>query len=261
MVDSRGGLKAFEDNHLLPEILRCELIVFQLWPVRLMLNRCDLALAVFCTSTPVFFCQVLEPIPPYPVILLRDFNATTWTAEIQSIDQVVDAGLAEAWSVMRRFAWLVNFGAQVQRQISTAIINQTMTSVMYRLLWMRHFPGSLAENLRVSLLTYCYHVFLQWQNVKSPCPHLQTAFKGSISTLWRNGELLTHFMLWMLMVGAVSIFNVQEHQWLEDMLRDHARDAQKSWTGVQDILKSFLRMPLLDEEAGRLIWASVNEKA
>ncbi|KAK0983326.1 hypothetical protein LTR91_011269 [Friedmanniomyces endolithicus] len=241
MVDSRGGLDAFRDNSLLFEMLRR-----------------DLLYAVFSASKPVFFHHPLEPIPAYPVRLLPEFNGTAHTRDTAEVGEVIDADLAEAWGVMRRFGLLVSLGAQTQRLISTKVINETMTSVLYRLLCMRYASGSSDEGVRVVLLTYCYHGFLQWGDIKLPCPHLQNAFKEGILALQRSGEVSARFMLWVLMVGAVSIFDEQKEAWLNAMLSQHARRQQRSWREVQDILKSFLWIPLLDEKRGRSIWDSLD---
>ena len=213
---------------------------------------------MFNTSKPVFFRQPLEPIPTYPVNLLPDFNGTAQTRDTLEVAELIDAGLAGAWSVMRRFGLLVNLGTQTQRLISTKVINETMTSVMYRLLYMRYPSGSLNEGVRLILLAYCYHGFLQWRDVKLPCPHLQNVFREGTLALQQNGEVSARFILWMLMVGAVSIFDVQKDEWLGATLRYHARSQQRSWTEVQDILKSFLWIPLLDDEPARSIWDSLN---
>ncbi|KAK5163170.1 uncharacterized protein LTR77_010954 [Saxophila tyrrhenica] len=241
MVDWRGGLGGFRNNHLLFEMLRC-----------------DLVLAVFSTSKAVFFRQPLEPIPPFPFDALPEFSDTAQTRDTLELAGLIDTDLAGAWSIMRRFGLLVNLGAQVQRLVSTKVINETMTSVVYHLLYMRYSCRSLNEGLRLILLAYCYHVFLQWRDVKLPCPHLQNAFREGTLALQQNGEVSPRFMLWMLMVGAVTIFDVREEEWLSAMLHHHARSQQRSWTEVQGILKSFLWIPLLDEEAARSIWARLD---
>ncbi|KAK3670002.1 hypothetical protein LTR78_010101 [Recurvomyces mirabilis] len=241
MVDLRGGLDAFRNNPLLFEMLRC-----------------DLGLAVFGTSKPVFFRQPLEPIPAYPVCLLPEFNGTAQTRDTLEVTEVIDAGLVGAWSIMRRFGLLVNLGSQTERLVSAKVINETMTSVMYRLLCMRYSPGSFNEGVRLILLAYCYHGFLQWRDIKLPCRHLQNALRESTLALQEDGVASARFMLWMLMVGAVSIFDVQKEEWLGATLRYHARSQRRSWTEVQDILKSFLWIPLLDGEPARSIWDSLN---
>lgn len=213
---------------------------------------------MFSTSKPVFFRQPLEPIPTYPVNLLPEFNGTAQTQDTLEVAKLIDAGLAGAWSVMRRFSLLVNLGAQTQLLVSTKIINETMTSVMYRLLCKRYPPASLNEDVRLVLVAYGYHGFLQWRDVKLPCPHLQNAFKEGALALQQNREVSDRFMLWMLMVAAVSIFDVQKEEWLGAMLRRHARSQQRSWIEVQDILKAFLWIPLLDEEPARSIWDSLD---
>lgn len=130
-------------------------------------------------SKPVFFRQPLEPIPAYPLNLLPEFNGTAQTRDTLEVAELIDGDLAEAWSVVRRFSLLVNLSTLVQRLVSTKVINETMNSVMYRLLCMCYAPDSVDQGVRLVLLAYCYHCCLQWRDVKLPCPLLQNAFRES----------------------------------------------------------------------------------
>jgi hypothetical protein len=59
----------------------------------------------------------------------------------------------------------------------------------------------------------------------------------------------------MLMTGANSVFNILDEAWLREYLREHANRCQvKTWKEMQDILKSFMWIELLDGEPGKCIY-------
>lgn len=68
----------------------------------------------------------------------------------------LDTNLATAWQVMWRFCLLVNLGAQTQWFIYPEIIHETMTAVIYRLLYMGFTAGSIDETLRLGLLDFSH---------------------------------------------------------------------------------------------------------
>jgi len=160
---------------------------------------------------------------------------------------------------MRRFCLLVNLGTQTQGFIRLEIIQETMTAVIYRLLHMGFAAGSLNETVRHGLLAYSHHVFLQWQDVKLPHYHFPTAYRTCILHHKLFDEVSSQLMLWLLMTGANSVFNISDEAWLREYLREHANRCQvKTWKEMQDILKSFMWITLLDEQPGLYIFDLLN---
>ena len=169
--------------------------------------------------------------------------------------QNMDKDLATAWLVMSKFCLQVNLGTQTQRFISPAIICETMTAVTYRLVHMRFSAGSIDEIVRHGLLAYCYHVFLQWQDIKVPYRYFPTAYQNCILHLKLANMASDQLMLWLLMVGALSVFDVSDETWLRKLLREYASKCRvKTWKEVQDVLKSFMWIPLLDQRPGKCIF-------
>ena len=170
----------------------------------------------------------------------------------------LDPGLKAAWLAMRSFSSLVNLGTQTQRRISAKIILDTMTSVMYRLLDMEYPTGSIEEAVRLGLLAFSYHVFLQWRDIKLPNDHLTDALKNSIHLLRQTGLAYHQFMLWMLMVAAISVFGVDEESWLKEILVEYVtRFRAKTWKDLESILKQYLWIPLLDDRQGQYIYKTL----
>jgi len=218
-------------------------------------RRCDLSIAFHNGSKPVFFRQPLEPVPKYPETLLR--ACSDENASHDNIDMLrdMDHDLATAWRVMRRFCLLVNLGTQIQRLIYPKIILGTMTAVMYRLLNMGFVTGSVDDVIRLGLLAFCHHIFLQWQDIRLPYYRFPTEYRDSILAVKPSQRLSPPVMLWLLMTGAISLYDVSDEGWLRAALREYAEGCQvKSWKEMQDTLKSIMWVALLDDQPGRQIY-------
>lgn len=167
----------------------------------------------------------------------------------------MDNDLATAWQVMRKFCLLVNVGTQTKRLLRLEIICDTMAAVIYRLLDMSFAAGSISETVRHGLLAFSHHVFLQWQDIKLPYRHFPTAYRNCILHLKFVDGVSSRLMLWFLMVGANSVFNMSDEKWLREALREYVDRCQvKTWKEMQDILKSFMWIGFLDEQSGQHIY-------
>jgi len=139
------------------------------------------------------------------------------------------------------------------------IIHETMTAVMYRLLHMDFAAGSINETVRHGLLAFSHHVFLQWQDVKLPYHHFPIVYRNCILHLKLVDGVSSQLMLWLLMTGANSVFSISDEAWLMGHLREHAdRCDVKTWKDMQDILKSFIWIALLEEQSGKYTYDMLN---
>lgn len=151
---------------------------------------------------------------------------------------------------------LVNLGAQSQRRIPLSLISSLIASLLYRLLAMRFASESIDEEIRIWLLLYGYHVFLQWQDIKLAPQHLCDSFKRSIEKL-KLTDAPSELIVAMAMTGAVSIFYLHRERWLEEDLRRYAvMCGTTTWKEMQAVLKSYLWIDLLDGHAGQRIFNS-----
>ncbi|KAI1846145.1 hypothetical protein JX266_007670 [Neoarthrinium moseri] len=242
MVDLRGGITALKGKSMFTEILKC-----------------DIAIALLNASMPFIFSQSSEPVIPYPQKLLPASDAILDAHNNDEPFQDVDSGLATAWRVMKNFCFLVNLGAEVQRPIRLEIIHETMTAVMYRLL-KKAFPfGSTNETLRQGLLAFSYHVFVQWQDIKSPYHEFRFTFKNCIESLKPESAASSQMMLWLLMTGALAVFDLSDETWVGEYWHESARRCQvETWNEVKIILKSFMWVALIDDEPGKRIYDTFN---
>lgn len=172
----------------------------------------------------------------------------------------VDKDLATAWLVMKRFCYLVNLSTQTARFIRLEVIHETMIAIFYRLLDMKFDGGSMDESIRQGLLCFCYHIFLQWQDIRLPYHHFPTVYRSCFREVEQAGGISSQFTLWMLMIGAIAIFDVSEEPWLRKSLREYASSCGvKTWKEMQEILKSFLWISLLNDQPGKQIFGLIEE--
>lgn len=201
----------------------------------------------------MFFRQPSEPVPEYPEKLIRASGDEVYSPDNIELLRTMDPELATAWRAMRRFCLLVNLGTQIQRLIYHEIILETMTAVFYRLLDMDFADGSVDQVLRLGLLAFCHHVFLQWQDIRLPYDRFPADYRNCILDIKQTAEGVSdQVMLWLLMTGAVSLYNISDEAWLRDYLEEYAdRCRMKTWKEMQESLKSVMWIVLLDEQPGK----------
>ncbi|MCJ1472281.1 hypothetical protein MMC13_000928 [Lambiella insularis] len=244
MTNLRGGLRVFQDN---PKLL------VEIW-------RCDLGIALLANSDPVFYRQPAESLPDYPEQVISSFIPSIYFQEDMQLVPDLSGYLAEVWLVMRKFCLLANLGTQTRMLIQPATIYGTMTAAMYRLLRMGFAAGTLDESLRLGLLVFTYHIFLQWQDMRLPCHSLSESYRNFLQVHAFRDIIPPRISLWLLMIGAISLFSVSEELWLADYLRSQAeRCGIKTWKHGQEILKSSMWISLLDDESGKRIFDSLTE--
>ncbi|KAB8236997.1 uncharacterized protein BDW43DRAFT_266653 [Aspergillus alliaceus] len=230
LVNLRGGVTKFTDDVKL----------------RTEIYRCDLSVAVRCCTSPLFFDALLVDMIPYPLII-----------DSARFLEDTDATLARTWDTMKGFCLLVNTATATQQRLPIEILSETMTLVMYRLLLMEFEPGSIAEAIRLGLLAFSSHVFLQWQGVQWSYDQLSIIYKNCLLSLKSLNGISSHIMLWLLMVGEISVFRQCDDQWLKRWLRANIQLCNiNSWSEMRDIMESFMWVDVLYDQAGKDVFES-----
>lgn len=221
----------------------------------LILRRYDLSIALLNDWIPVFYYQPQEPFIPYPGQLLSAPDDEIYSQDSIGLIRQLDDDLVTACQTLKRFCSLVNLRTQAQQIVDPEIIHGTMTSVMYRLLHMSFAAGFIDEAVRLGLLAFSYHLFIQWQNIRVPHQQFSKTYQDCIQSLQVVDRVSPRLMLWLLMIGAISLFNVSDETWLRESLREHIDMCQvRTWKEMQDILESFMWIALLDEQPGMQIY-------
>lgn len=166
---------------------------------------------------------------------------------------IIDDQLAMTWGVMKRFCSQINLVAETNCRLPGESFLDTMTTVMYRLLHMSFETGSIDEAVRLGLLALSSHVFLQWKDVRPSYVDFPATYRNCLANLQAvDGFASYHLLLWLLMVGAISIFTTaDDDMWLKPWLRVNMNLCEvTSWNKMRDILDSFLWIGLVHDQPG-----------
>lgn len=134
----------------------------------------------------------------------------------------------------------------------------TMASVMYRLLDLEFSCGSLDEAVRLGLLAFCSHVFLQWSGIKLSHQHLSRAYQDCLLSL--RDPISPHMSLWLLFTGHMTLFSEDDGPWLKPWLRAILNlCGATSWDETRVIVKAFLWIDFAQDETGIKAFTTVRE--
>jgi uncharacterized membrane protein len=155
---------------------------------------------------------------------------------------------------MSEFCALINFAATSGQLISTKTFLDTMVSVMYSLIGMRFITRTKDEVIRIGLLAFSCNAFLQWKNIGMSYSHLAFMFK-SILTSSASEYISPQLMIWLLTVGAISVFDVKDDVWLAPLLRNNIMLCGiESWMNMQRLLESFIWIAFVNDKPGKRVY-------
>ena len=201
-----------------------------------------------------------EPFLPYPDLTtlfdLRRSAATDLQNKPFKFLDELDDELARVWRVMLEFCSVINFVIDTGQHISPETFLGAMASVVYRLLDMRFEAGSSDEAVRLGLLAFSSSVFLQWGRLGKFYAHFASTFRVCLAGL-TSSHVSPLLLLWLLMVGAVSVFDGTDDEWLKPLLLvNMSLCGIDSWSKLQELLKSFMWIGLVHETPGQAVFDS-----
>lgn len=165
--------------------------------------------------------------------------------------------LARVWTFMSEFCCLVNFATKSGTLLTVDIFLGCITSVMYRLINMRFRKDSVDEAVRLGIMAFSSSVFLQWKNVGMPYLHLESCYRTCIGQL-DPSRAPPNLMIWLLMVGVISLMGIKDEAWLVASLRARVASIRvKRWDAMRTLLKSFMWIDLVHDQDGRRIFDSI----
>jgi len=199
--------------------------------------------------------------PDQKLVLRKGGDSARSQHKSDNILAKTDPNLATTWKVMEEFCSLANLAMETERSLSPELVQDAMTSVMYNLLHMSFETGSLDEAVRLGLLTLSYITFLQWQETAYSDIYLPPTYRNCLINFNPKEEYLSHLLMWLLMMGAISKSTASDNTWLKDWLREHINVCQvKSWTDMREMLKSLLWVDLLLDGPAKDIFDQLIQK-
>lgn len=216
-----------------------------------------MGVALYDGAKPLFFSDGhFVPFPDLSLPIPQD-SSTIWNREddSQKLRDLIAEELVQVWCLMRQFCMLINLAAAARRQITQQILLETMASVMYRLLNMSFPSGSLSETVRLGLLVFSSHIFLQWQGIRLSYAHFSNAYRNCLACLRISESIPPSIILWLLVIGAISVFTEADSQLLNSTLELYiARSGAQPWSEARNILKRFLWIDCLHDKPGRVVF-------
>ncbi|KAI0139588.1 hypothetical protein F4776DRAFT_616844 [Hypoxylon sp. NC0597] len=237
IINLRGGITTFKDSlKLLIEIIRC-----------------DLGMVFHCGTRPLFL-DVLswQRFPLHPESHQIEFPCNT-----DKVPKSINGQLVMIWTTMERFCSIINFAAKSKSRIPKEIFLNTMASVMYGLIDMEFDVRSTDEVIRLGLLAFSSSVFLQWKQMRMSYAHFSALYKDCLMRV-DFSNIPAQLQLWLLMVGAISVFGKVDNEWLEPPLTATMNLCHiGSWTDMRDLLSTFMWIGIAHDELGKSVFDSM----
>lgn len=125
-----------------------------------------------------------------------------------------------------------------------------MGSIMYRLLHTQYQQGSLEETCRLGLLAFLSPIFLQWTKYELADPRFTSSYRNSLELLHRDNAIQPPILLWLLVVGALSMSHEPEnYAWIRPLLCSHIKLCNiVSWEDMKELLRLSLWVDNLYDE-------------
>jgi hypothetical protein len=171
--------------------------------------------------------------------------------------------LHEIWRTLRRFCHLINELSCNGDTVPQELILHVMASAMYGLLKIDNFDNATEEALRLSMLSLCATVFLQWPRLQVPFPWLRDRFYKAIQVVMQDitSPLDDQAILWILCIYTTSFtpLNSDEHRDLHAGLSQSvARCQLKTWEDARSLLDRYLWIDLIcSQETFRLLLTNI----
>ena len=116
-------------------------------------------------------------------------------------------------------------------------------------------PTSIDEPVRLGLLVFSSHIFLNWQDVKPPYTYLPHTYRNRLLNLKLPSTVPPQILLWLLMIGYLSIFTTADDAWLMPLVRVNIELCEAhNWSELRGQLKAFPWIDILHNKPGRAIF-------
>lgn len=146
-------------------------------------------------------------------------------------------------------------------KLSDQILLNAMGSLMYPLLRMEFPTYPINEAIRLGLLAFCSHSFLERRGIRLPNGYLCKKYRTCLENVNTQPGGAPQVSLWLLMIGKISVFTSETDgsAWIISRLRENSSFNEIcSWPRLRLILKSFLWIDILHDAPGKKIFESVS---
>lgn len=178
------------------------------------------------------------------------FPAVDHPSMVSSVDGIVDASLALVFQDLQHLVLIINHHFSSNTMLPGNVFQSTMGSIQSQLLGL-HFDleSDLAsECIRLGMLAFLSTFFrLPVRNLQYEW--LAGRFRTACQTMDVSATHLRGMTFWVLMVGAISVFDLDE-PWLAARMSE-AADGIESWQDATGSLKRLMWVTCIHDSLGR----------
>ncbi|RSL69076.1 hypothetical protein CEP53_002332 [Fusarium sp. AF-6] len=237
MVMLRGGISAFSHDKRL----------------QTKLCRVDLGLALSTGNEALFFSEGLSWYSYLPSQTPKSQTRDEGISSLLNLLMSLDPRLRLVWDDLKAYSQSANMAAHCGLDMDTALYQELMVSIHYRLIRLMFEPATIDETIRLALLAFASSVFLQGGGVWIRHEHLYRQLSKSFAlTKDRKDVLPPQVFLWLYVFCVAFDGQEPSHNWLRSGLSELLQVQElKSWTEVRVLLKSVIWVDKLHDAIAR----------
>ena len=194
-------------------------------------------------TDPVSWGPIFDGLTPVPAA-----GGHGPSRHVQSVDSLGDRRLVVIFRDLQYFAGLMNAATGSNRRLRDTEFQNFTCSIQYRLLQLQGtLDDILGECFRLAMLAFLTTTF-QIPGKKVRYPYLASRFRECCRTVEAATPQLQDLMLWLLMVGAISVYSVDE-PWLRE--RWQAEVLGLVWPEARRLLQEIMWIDAIHDKPGR----------
>ncbi len=177
------------------------------------------------------------------------------------MDGLVDQRLVSVFVDLQETATRINRHWAQYRLLESSTFEPLYGSILSRLLALNDcLEDTMSECLRLGLLAFLVITTFRVPDSRASrtskaksYPHLATAFRKKCRAIEASTPRLSALVFWLLIIGAMSVLDVEDEGWLVKKWNEVARSlgGERTWEGARVRLEGVLWMNRIHDDVGK----------
>jgi hypothetical protein len=179
---------------------------------------------------------------------------------VWSVKGLVDPRLLVVFRDLQYFAGLMNAAAGSNRRLRLrdTEFQNIICSTQYRLLRLQGtLDNIISECLRLAMLAFLTTTF-QVPGMKFRHPYLARRFRECCRAVEAATPQLRDLMLWLLTIGAISVYDVVDEPWLHERWKIDVPDVE--WPEARRRMKEIMWIDIIHDEPAKYIFKMMSRR-
>ena len=218
----------------------------------------DLSLSLNTGERPHFFTNpvswgpIFDGLPSVPAN-----SGHSPPRRLQFVDSLRDRRLVVIFRDLQSFAGLINAATSSNRRLRDTDFQRFTCSIRYRLLQLQGMlDDTFSECFRLGMLAFLTTTFpIPGQKIRYP--YLTSRFHQCCAAVEAATPHLQDLMLWLLTVGAISVYSVDE-PWLRERWQVDVPDL--IWPEARRRLQEIVWIDVIHDKPGRYVFEAMSQQ-